>query len=237
MFDKKEYYIKYKKEHKEWNKQWRKSNPNYNKEYCKQWREKNPEYMKIWEKNHIKHRKQYRKNNCEGRKEYNKIWIGNHPGYMEIYFKQYQKEHKEQITERNKIWQDNNPEYYKQWQKGRLKTNIKYSLNRRMGNAIWKSLKRNKAGRNWESLVNYKLKDLIKHLEKTIPEVYTWKDYLDGKLHIDHIIPLSVWEFNNTNQINFQKCWALSNLRLLPKEENLKKSNKLMKPFQLTLRL
>jgi len=55
---------------------------------------------------------------------------------------------------------------------------------------------------------------------------------MEGKLEVDHIIPISVWDFDRPEQINFKRCWALKNLRLLPKKENRIKHNKLIKPFQ-----
>jgi len=93
-------------------------------------------------------------------------------------------------------------------------------------------LKGNKQGRHWEDLVGYELNDLIKRLKKTIPKGYTWQDYLDSKLHIDHIIPVSVFNFTKPEHLDFKKCWALKNLQLLPAKENLEKHNKLDKPFQ-----
>ena len=128
-------------------------------------------------------------------------------------------------------------EQHKQWAKNKSKTDFRFNLNHRMRRDITKSLKGNKKGRNWETLVDYTLKDLIKRLKKTMPEGYTWNDYLDGKLHIDHKIPISVFNFTKPEHTDFKRCWALENLRLLPAKENLGKSNKLEKPFQPTLRI
>jgi len=95
-----------------------------------------------------------------------------------------------------------------------------------------KSLRDNKNGRKWEDLIGYTLDDLIKRLEKTIPKGYIWQDYLTEKLHIDHIIPISVFNFDKPEHIDFKRCWALNNLRLLPAKENMMKHDKLYKPFQ-----
>ncbi|GAI61384.1 unnamed protein product, partial [marine sediment metagenome] len=37
--------------------------------------------------------------------------------------------------------------------------------------------------------------------------------------------------------IDFKRCWALENLRLLPAKENMVKHNKLDRPFQPALRI
>ena len=70
-----------------------------------------------------------------------------------------------------------------------------------------------------------------------MPKGYIWQDYLEGKLHIDHIIPIDVFNFDSPEQIAFKKCWGLKNLRLLSARENIIKNNKLLKPFQLGLKI
>ena len=94
------------------------------------------------------------------------------------------------------------------------------------------ALKGNKNGRHWENLVPYTLDQLLKRLRRTLPKGYTWQDYLDGKLHIDHKIPVSVFNFEKPEDEDFQRCFALKNLQLLPALENIKKSNNLDKHFQ-----
>ena len=109
---------------------------------------------------------------------------------------------------------------------------IKGKINNSIKSNIYHSLKGNKNGRNWENLVGYTLNQLIKHLKKTLPIGYSWDDYFSGKLHIDHIIPISAFNFKKPEDIDFKKCWALSNLQLLSKEQNQKKYNKLIRSFQ-----
>lgn len=98
---------------------------------------------------------------------------------------------------------------------------------------VRRSLKGSKNGSHWESLVGYTLKDLIRRLKATLPNGFTWDDYVNGaNLHIDHIIPVSVFNFNSVDDIDFGRCWALSNLRLLIARENASKGSSLDKPFQ-----
>jgi hypothetical protein len=58
-----------------------------------------------------------------------------------------------------------------------------------------------------------------------------------GKIHIDHIIPISVHNFEFPTDIDFKKCWALANLQPMWAMENIIKSNKLSNPFQPSLKL
>ena len=53
----------------------------------------------------------------------------------------------------------------------------------------------------------------------------SWDNY--GEWHIDHIIPVSSFSFDNVDSEDFKKCWSLTNLQPLWSYENIKKSNKL----------
>lgn len=119
----------------------------------------------------------------------------------------------------------------------RLRRDDKHNLNGRISNVIRSSLKNNRNGRHWEDLVDYTLDDLIKRLKKTMPKNYAWQDFLEGKLHLDHVIPKNAFNFTKLEHADFKKCWALKNLRLLPARENIKKGSKLSKPFQPALEI
>ncbi len=58
----------------------------------------------------------------------------------------------------------------------------------------------------------------------------TWDNY--GKWHIDHTIPISVFNFNRYTDIDFKRCWSLKNLSPMWAKENLVKHNKINEPFQ-----
>ena len=203
----------------------------------KKWRQKNKEKIKEYRQENKEDAKQYYKDNEEKIKEYQKEWQQKNKENIKQQNKQYYIDNKEYHKQYHIDNTDHIKEYQKQWNRQKYKTNLKFNLNNRMSRAIRESLKGNKAGRHWESLVGYSLNDLIKHLKKTLPKNYNWNDYLDGKLHIDHIIPKSVFNFTKYTQIDFRNCWALKNLQLLPAEENLIKGAKLYKPFQPSLKM
>lgn len=118
------------------------------------------------------------------------------------------------------------------------KNDLKYRLNSRITRSILHSLKNNtKNGRTWQSLVCYNGKQLKRRLESTMPTGYSWQDFMNGKLHIDHIIPINVFNFDKPEHLDFRRCWDLDNLQLLPKHENLVKHNKLKSDFQPSLKL
>lgn len=142
----------------------------------------------------------------------------------------------------------NNLEYYRKYHQGhkkerneyernRYKIDLKFNITKRISKEIRDYLKGSKNGRHWEDLVGYTSNELIKRLKKTMPEGYIWADYLKNRLHIDHIIPTSAFNYSSPENPDFKKCWALGNLRLLPKKENLNKHNKLCKSFQPSLQI
>lgn len=109
------------------------------------------------------------------------------------------------------------------------------TLNDRISAGIRQSLKGSKAGQKWESLVEYSLNDLKKHIEKQFEQDMTWEKLMAGEIHIDHIIPKSVFNFSDPKHADFKKCWSLKNLRPMWAAENLQKHNKLEKHFQPSL--
>ena len=92
-----------------------------------------------------------------------------------------------------------------------------------------RALKGNKQGRKWENLVGYSCEELRNHLEKLFKIGMTWEIFLQGKIHIDHIIPRSWWIYESPDDSEFKQCWALCNLQPLWNEDNIKKSNKVVK--------
>ena len=138
---------------------------------------------------------------------------------------QYYCDNKEEIAKKRKAYykipinatKKNNyqKQYWKKYRKERMANDIVYNLNSRMTVSIRYALGKNKNGNHWEKIVGYTAKDLKKHLENTMPSGYTWNDYIDGKLHIDHIIPRSVFVFQDSKDSDFLDCWCLDNLQLL----------------------
>jgi 5-methylcytosine-specific restriction endonuclease McrA len=82
-----------------------------------------------------------------------------------------------------------------------------------------------KRKRHWELIVGYTLSELKSYLEKKFKLGMTWDNY--GSLwHIDHIIPRSSFSYDSLQSDSFKKCWSLSNLQPLWKQENLSKGTR-----------
>ncbi len=154
------------------------------------------------------------------------------------YHKKYYAEHKEKLTTYTKIWQAAHPEKVKEWRQkreARKRLLPEFKLKNRMACAVKRLLKgKSKAGRPWETLVGYTIYKLKRHLEKLFTPQMSWENYGTYWV-IDHKIPVSAFNFEKPEDIDFKRCWALKNLQPLEAKQNHKKGAKLAKPFQPSL--
>jgi hypothetical protein len=168
--------------------------------------------------------RKYRKNNLEVVQKREEKWRLQNPAKMRAF---------------RKKWEDNNTEkrrtYLRDWGNNKYHTDVSFNVRNRMSGLIRNSLKGIVKKKRWESLVDYSKVDLVRQLQKTMPKGYTWNDYLNGNLHIDHIIPVTAFNITDERCMDFKYCWSLKNLRLLPAHDNLVKHAKLDRPFQPSL--
>lgn len=73
----------------------------------------------------------------------------------------------------------------------------------------------------WEVLLGYSMRDLVQHLQRTLPTGSKWEQFLSGTLHIDHILPRASFDLSSVDEL--KACWSLGNLRLLPAQANMRK--------------
>jgi len=78
---------------------------------------------------------------------------------------------------------------------------------------------------------------LKQRLKSTIPKGYMWQDFLEGRLHLDHIIPGCAFDIDNIDSLEFKRCWTLKNVQLLPALEHREKGRKMLQPFQMGFNL
>lgn len=187
---------------KKYNKQWRENNAEYNKERIRQWNADNKGRVE-------EYRKQYRPRRAE---------IG----------KEYYQANRDNILEYGKVWRGNNVE--KTRAIGRKAMNKRLNTPKgKLNNAITcrmrESLKGSKANRKWEELVDFTIDQLKFHLEKKFTPEMNWDNY-GIYWHIDHKVPIAIFNFQKPEDIEFRICWSLKNLQPLEKIENIRKGAK-----------
>jgi len=159
--------------------------------------------------------KRYFKKNDKELKKYRKEW------YLENYYNG-------NLKEKYKIYRKNNIESIRIRQKNseRKKSNDPtYRLTKYLRTSIWQTFKeKNVTYNGLISCLNYSIHELKSHLEKQFKEDMSWENY--GKWHLDHIIPISKFNYKSQSDIEFKMCWDLENLQPLWGKENCSKNNK-----------
>lgn len=151
----------------------------------------------------------------------------------------YKKDSSKKRKHLEKYYKNNNEKilrYNNNREKELLKKDPIFRLKRRVSASVRNFLKKQKSGKNGNSIVKYlpyTLQELRNHLEKQFTLEMTWENYgpaKEGAYHwqIDHIIPQSVLPYDSFAHPNFLKCWALENLRPLEAFANLRKSSKII---------
>ena len=160
-------------------------------------------------------------NNKQGKK-----WQKNNLGKFTKYSMKYYKNNLEKCREYNRNYHRNNPEKINELMRKWL-SKPRNKLNVNISRLINYSLKKNKDGKHWEGLVNYTLQNLMTHLENQFTKDMSWENYGKYGWWIDHIIPVSLWNFDSYNDREFKQCWALCNLQPLWAKENISKGNRI----------
>lgn len=73
-------------------------------------------------------------------------------------------------------------------------------------------------------VLGYSKEELISHIVAQFKEEMTLENY--GEWHIDHIKPVSKFEFEKTSDKEFKECFALENLQPMWAKDNMSKGSK-----------
>ena len=167
------------------------------------WRENNPDYNTKWHKNNPEKVRaidaRWRKNNPETTRKKRARWKINNSD-----------KHRTAMSKYRKKRRMRDPEY-------RLALNIRCSMAR----ALLGTAKTAKT----RILLGCSIEYLRHHLENQFIEGMTWGNYGVHGWHIDHIIPLSYFDFTDPEQQ--KRVWHYTNLQPLWAAENVRKSNKI----------
>jgi len=138
----------------------------------------------------------------------------------------------DKAKERHKRWRDERGgkqkmnEYQNAYRKKRFEEHPELRLKKNVSFLIYDALVirqgLSKGGSTFEHLP-YTPLQLKEHIESQFTEGMTWENY--GDWNVDHIIPQAALPYKSLKEENFQKCWALKNLRPLWAKENQSKGS------------
>lgn len=186
------------------------------KHHAKKWALENPAKKAATDKD-------YAKRNQEKISRYQAEYRSNNADEAKAYNKQYREKNHSKLKEKRREY-NSKPEVKKRRrdrQRERRRSDRRYALICNMRSAISECVSGRKKGafRN----VDWGADDLLTHIERQFQPGMSWDNY--GEWHIDHIVPLSSFNFCSDKDEGFKQCWSLSNLRPLWAEENCRKSD------------
>ena len=172
--------------------------------------------------------KKYRQRNKEKTRERNKEYYQQNREKVLKRANEYKQQNREKIRKRQKEYRSR-PEYKKrknQLQRERCHSDPAFRLKRNVSCIVSKALKargKTKGGRTFDHLP-YTPQELKEHIEKQFDEHMTWENH-GSYWHVDHIRPHASFNYDSLTHPDFQKCWALENLRPLEATENRRKGS------------
>ncbi len=200
-----------KPEVKEYMRKWKRKNEDYLKEYIKKWRKEHKHHMKDYMKMYSSKPENKEKKKIRDQKpEYKrKMAIYSQTPKRIEYLKEYSQkpEVKERINHKSRERRKNDSNF-----------GIKCRIRRRFNHAMEDYTKTGKIMLSKEYGID--MEEIIKHLS---PFPKNLENY-----HVDHIIPLKMFNLNNPEQV--RRAWAPENLQWLTVQENLEKGDRLVMP-------
>ena len=107
----------------------------------------------------------------------------------------------------------------------RYGVDLQFTLKHRVGSLLRVSLSKGRKSRRFVEILGYSLDELRAHLEKQFSRGMNWDEFMAGRIHVDHIIPVSLFNISSDSCDEFKACWALPNLRPLWASENCAKKD------------
>jgi len=201
----------------------------YDKKYRKEHPEQSKNYSRKYYYGHIEERRSYRRKNVEKTRIYNKKYFKEYKNEKKEYDKQYYKEH---LERKKKQYKD----YIKKHLEIRRKCSMKYNrkirntikgqIDSRISSLVRYTLRGTKAGRSWKSIVDFTLEQFKQHFQGLFTNGMNWNKFMNGEIHIDHVVPINHFHYESTDDPQFKECWALHNLQSMWARDNLSKGNR-----------
>ena len=211
-------------------KRWRDKNKDTVHANAALWRENNKEKIKeSSRKRYVTHREQVINANLK--------WRSNNKAKVTEIARKWREVNKIRYETLRDIWRQENVDkvrLYRRISEKRRRSDARNRISMNISRSIRTHIKGNKKGACWESIVGFTSDELRRHLEKRFSPGMTWDNY--GTFwNIDHIVPISAFNFSSQGDHDFTLCWSLKNLRPLKVSENNKKRARVAIPFQPSL--
>lgn len=197
---------------------------------------------------YLKKNREYRRNNPETVKKFKRAWEKANPEKMRAMLQRQRIKHRERINHAARRFYHESraarPEYYKQkdrekrvrlreWRakyvRDRRANDVEFRLRGNLRALIKNSIKFSSGitgSARVTDLLGCSIGDFRIYFESLFEPGMTWQDFMEGRIHIDHIMPCAI--FDLTKPEHQKRCNHFSNLQPMWASENIRKSNKLV---------
>src|SRR5690625_2037830 len=212
-----------------------KRSPDGRRSVCKECRA--AKYAENREEERLRRRIFYSKNSERIAAEIRKNYANNPEPYKEAARARYWRNREKNVA-RSRAYMEKNREalnakkreYSKRVFESKYKIDPYFTLRHRVSALLRKTItsSSDKAGRRLEEILGYSIDEFRDHMEKQFTKGMNWDAFMNGDIHIDHIIPISELRPTKIDSDEFRACWCLSNLRPIWSKENLSKGSKVL---------
>ena len=84
---------------------------------------------------------------------------------------------------------------------------------------------RRKLNSSFTKMLGFTVDQFLEDIELKLTGNMNMGDFINGKIHIDHIIPVSA--FNHSDPEQLKACWSLDNMQPLKPKDNIAKHDSL----------
>lgn len=105
----------------------------------------------------------------------------------------------------------------------RYGSDLQFTLTHRVGALLRVSLRHRRKSKRMVELLGFTLDEFKAHLEAQFTKGMSWAEFMAGRIHIDHVIPVASFNITSDSCNEFVACWSLANLRPLWAKDNLSK--------------
>ena len=144
--------------------------------------------------------------------------------YLKTYSKSYYRENREKILMQTNKYKHENKEHINKMQREYYNQNINYRIKSIMWRMITMKIKYKT--KKMIALLGCTIKEFKEHFESLFTVGMTWEKFMNGEIHIDHILPCSAFELQNSEEQEI--CFHYTNLQPLWAKDNISKGKKIL---------
>jgi len=213
-------------------------------EYSKKWRDNNKEKSKAYREKTKGRMSEWRKANREHLKEMQNKWYAKNYEHATATAQKWRDANRDKVRQNKNEWYHNNkndpnksiikskPRVLERQRIRRRDPSGWHNTPMRKINHLFATQVRRsircfvtmKESNKTFAILGFTKEELHNYLESLFQDGMSWDNI--SEWHIDHIRPVSSFNFDSTDHPDFKKCWALENLQPLWSKDNLVKGNK-----------